>query len=380
METKWLMVLGAACALASTACEKKQEATPDPASEEGSAQASAPPVKETPKGLEDPGNDAGVVEITKAALECEWTSGQPMRACADYVAWRKDPSVRKGKADATFVNLLSDSNPKVRWLGAEGLKSNGKAYRADAQMAEAVLAAAAAEADKNVAHVMGVAVARIDGAKSGTNAAIQELITTHPLTELRAAAIKDYLFMNKEPENYAFVVGLLEGESDGDIRLAALKSIWVGTPRDRIAQTCALWLKSASDADTEVAGQAAYYTAFYRRGGGCASQWGPLLDLLEARAEQGGFASSTMSSALRTMHNQKTASPEQRARALAIAREVVSNPKNDSAARHSALRFIGETDPGAKKFAGKFEDDPEPFVKATAKDILGGMITLKKGK
>ena len=132
--------------------------------------------------------------------------------------------------------------------------------------------------------------------------------------------------------------------------------------------------------DIEVVGQAAYYTAFYRRGGGCSDQWNPLLDTLDAKAKEGVFASSTMSSALRTLHNQSAATPEQRARALEIARTVVTNGKNDAAARHSALRFIGETDPGAKKFAAQFKEDAQPFVKATANDILGGLIVLKKGK
>ncbi len=377
MLTKWWMMFGAAGVLALTACEKKQEATSEPYSE-GSVTKPAPPVKEKPKGLKNPDNDADVIALAEAALGCPWRSGQPAITCAEYKEWRKSPLVRKGAADPTLVNLLEDSEAPIRWLGASALKANGKAFRTDPMLAKRVLAAVDAEKDVTVANVLGAAAARINGGRTSLNADIQKIITSHRLPEMRSAAVKDYLVSNRTSANFDFVIDFIRTHDAQKVRVAALKSTWVGTPDDKYIDVCKAWLEFASDANVELAGQAAYHVGFYRNGGGCSAQWDPLLELLATRAADGGFTSSTMSSALRTLHNQKGASPVQRAKTIEIARAVVSNPKNDSASRHSALRFVGETDPKAKKFAATFKDDPEPFVKSTANDILGGLIKLKK--
>ena len=192
MNTKWTMALLLAGAMTMTACDKKEAATSDsPKTDEGAASKTPPPEVKTPKGIEDPSNDAKVVELAKAALACEWKSGRPDHKCDEAKEWRKADELKKGAADKTLVNFLADPKPEVRWLGATALKSNGKSYREDSAMATAVIAAVNAEKDVSIAPVMGDAVAKIDGEKSGQLAALKSLITDHPLDEVRAAAVGD---------------------------------------------------------------------------------------------------------------------------------------------------------------------------------------------
>ncbi|UQA58351.1 hypothetical protein [Polyangium aurulentum] len=343
-------------------CGKGGEA-PAPA---GSASAAAPAA--AGKGIDAPGNDPAVVALARKALGCKWGPYGLEATCADLRALLEDPALRDSKADATFMNLLEDPSEQVRWLGARALSTRGTAYRADKALAERAVKAAEDEKSKTVGQELGGVVGNIKHAETGLGERIKAMAKTHPLQAVRMSLLSRMLFTNGELL-YDFVKDIAQNDADPMVRKAALSAFWTGTPPNKAADTCAMWLSFIDDKVEDVAGEAAYLTAFYPQGGGCKEQWDPLLDKIEKRAKEGTIKSSQMASALLFLHRQPGASEAQKKRSLVAARALLEKKENSGMARGKALEFIVEKDLDGRKFIEKFREDPDFFVKSRAKDL-----------
>lgn len=327
-------------------------------------------------GLDDPSADKQVADAARAAIACEWSAtGGLKHDCPAHKTWKEASFIKEGAADPTLTTMLADAREQVRWLAAEALSNQGKAFTKNAGLAAKVVAAAQAEKAPLAGASLGRAVAKIDLVATGQQPAAEAMVKTHPVVELRRTLAQHMLWTNRQ--TYDLTLQLARTDAVPAVRKAALGAPWTGTPTGREADSCNLWLEKVDDPADEVNGEAAYLCAFWSRGGGCRSQWDPLLAKIEARARAGTVKSSQMASALSYFHGQKQATAPQKARAVAVAKAIVENRANSGMARGSALRFIGEVDAGAKAYAARFTGDGEFFVKSAAKDVVDGKVKRK---
>lgn len=358
-----IVVAAIASAVAAVGCKAKDEAKAQEAPGAGA-------------GLDDPSVDKVVADAARAAIACEWSAGGGLKYdCPAHKAWKEAPYLKEGAADPSLTTMLGDKREQVRWLAAEALANQGKAYTKNAALAAKVVAAAQAETSSSVAGSIGRAAAKIDLAATGQQAAVETMVRSHALVELRRSLAQHLLWSNKQL--YDLTLQLARTDAVPAVRRAAISAPWTGTPNGRENDSCSLWLEKVDDPADEVHGEAAYLAAFWSRGGGCRTQWDALLGKIEARARGGKVQSSQMASALGYFHGQKLATPAQRQRAVAIAKTIVETTGNSGIARGNALRVIGEVDDGAKAFAQRFVDDKEFFVKSSAKDVVDGKVKRK---
>jgi hypothetical protein len=343
-------------------CKSGSEA-PAPA---GSASAAAPTTAS--KGIDAPGNDAAIVQLARTATGCKWGPYGFESTCAELRALLEAPAVREGKADATFVSFLEDPKEQVRWLGARALSTRGKDYRTDKALAERAVKAAEDEKSKAVGQELGGVVGGIKHAETGLGDRIKAMAKAHPVQTVRMSLLSRMLFTNGELL-YDFVKDIAQNDGDPMVRKAALSAFWTGTPPNKNADTCAMWLAFTDDKVEDVAGEAAYLTAFYPQGGGCKAEWDPLLDRIEKKAKAGTVKSSQTASALQYLHRQTGASEAQKKRALVVARALLDNEANSGMARGKALEFVAEKDPDGRKFIEKFKNASDTYVKTRAKDL-----------
>jgi hypothetical protein len=324
-------------------------------------------------GVDDPANDKAVVALAKEALKCGWQDGSGVKTpCPALDAWNKSELIKGGKADPTLLNFIGDAQKEGRWLGAYGLYNAGSTYRSDPAAAKRLLAAGRAEKDPTVGRKLGDAIAKLDVGKSGSAEDIKKLLAESGLSALRQGIVDGILFNNRsEGGFYDLLTRMARSEKDKTVRKSAAAAFWVGGS-DRHDDTCKLWLELSDDADDDLSGNSAYHASWWSAGGGCIGQWDALLNVIEKRAKAGKVKSSFMTSALGWLQKQGKATDAQKKRALAVAKTIVETATNDRMARGDALRVIGENDPDAKKYAARFESDPEFFVKSAAQRIKEG--------
>lgn len=365
---KTAIVTLSAAVLALSACDKGgREVAPS-----ASASASSAGVEKA-KGLRDPRNDKAIVALARPVLACKWGRYGFDAKCEALKAWKKSDAMKAGAGDATLVRFLEDDDVRVQWIGADGLAHYGLKYRADKAMARKVVDAADKVRAKQFVSLLGKAVGSIDLAKTGLAKRVMKMIESHANPELRRTLAGNTLFRNREvPGLFELLVRLAKSDKDKRVRKAAAAAFWTGTPAGKNEEVCKLWLDLADDPDSDLAGHCAYQCASMSLAGGCAGQWDDLLSLIERKAKAGEVRSSFMASALKYLYRQKNATAAQKNRALAVAKEIVKNVKNDAPSRSAALELVGKKDPGGKAFAAKYDKDEAFFVKNAAKRIKEG--------
>lgn len=359
-----LMIVGAAT-IVSFGCSKSSSEQPAPAA----SASAAPEMKVEAKGIEASTNDAAVVDLAKKALGCKWAAFGLDSKCPELKALIESEAIRDGKGDGTLVNFLEDANEQVRWLGARALTQRGKAFRTDKLLAERIVKAAEVEKTKAVAQELGGVVGGIKHAETGLGERIKTMAKSHEVQQVRTSLLARMLFSNGEAL-YDFVKDIAMNDKDIVVRKAAISAFWTGTPPNKSADTCKMWLGFMDDPAEDVAGEAAYLCAFYPQNGGCTSEWDALLDNIEKRAKAGAIKSTQMASAMSYLHRQPKVSDAQKKRTLKVARIIAENTSNNGMVRGRALEFVADNDPDAKKFLEKLKDDADPFVKGRAKELV----------
>jgi hypothetical protein len=322
------------------------------------------------KGIDAAGNDPAVVALAKKAAGCKWTDYGFDYDCADKKAWEQSELLKEGKADATLVSMLEDSNEGVRWLAVNGLSNNGSKYQTDKALAERVMAVAEGEKAKSVARSVGSVAGRIKMKGVGLVDRGKALFKSPTPKDTRLGFIGSAQFANSD-DFYELTKELAKSDPDTEIRDAAMSAYWTGTPSAKNAEVCALWLELSHDEkNEEFAAHAAYFAAFYPHNSGCKAEWDTMLGDIEKRAKAGTAKSSYWGSALYYLHGQSAASAAQKKRAIAIAKTMAGNKSNSANARVRALELVGEKDPGGKAFVNKFVNDPDSYVKSRAAELV----------
>lgn len=335
--------------------EKKADPTPPPTEKGAKPEAKAEPPA---KGLGNKGNDPAVVALAKAAQACKPDGSRLEWNCDGFKAWRDSKLFEDDKTDATLLNLLEDSDEKVRFLGADRLAKHAVE---DAAAAKRVLAAAQAETSPLVADALGKALGQIDGTKTGIAAEVNKLVSSHKLPELRVGLITTGA---SNPAVFDAILAVANESTDEKMRLAAEISFYNNTPSGKEADVCKMWLANVDHANAEVAGEAA---AVCGRVSSCKANWEALLNKIEAKTKKGAVNNQQLAAALSWMHDGSESTAKQKARTLKLAKAIASNPKNDAFARSRTLEFLGPLD---KAFVKKFAKDKEPMVKAAAERAL----------
>lgn len=332
--------------------------------------AAGPAPAGTGKGLAASGNDPALLALAKKVLECGWTQENGVEYdCAAREAWEGSEILEKGAPDATLVNFLEDSRWEVRWLGATSLSHASVGYREDKSLAERVLAAAETEKVDSVLRHLARAVGAIRLGKVGLAERAKAFGRSPTAKAVRVAFLSQVQFANSELF-YPYTVDLAKTDPDNEIRDAAMSSFWTGTPSDKTAEVCQLWLDLSHDKNEDLAAHAGYFASYFPFDEGCKAQWDTLLGDVEKRAKAGTAKSTYWATALSNLYDQKAASPAQKKKAIATAKSMAENKANDGSARSRALDVVAEKDAGGKAFVKKFAKDSDPMVKAHAETLL----------
>jgi hypothetical protein len=351
-----------------TACSSKDKPA-DPEPTKGSDTAPVPKADPPPanSGLAAKDNDPAVVALAKAAITCKVDDKQLDWSCPGFKAWRDSDLLKDGKADMTLVNLLEDGDEKVRFLGADKLPDSRSGYGEDPAAAKRVLAAAQRETSALVAERLGKTLGNVNLEKTGITAEVTKLIAEHELVDLRVGLIGTGQHANSRAL-FDAVFAQAKTATDDKIRLRAVTAFWVGTPSDKQAEVCQMWLDTADHANVEIAGEAAYMCGLQSN---CKAHWDGLLDKLDGKTKAGKVGHTQMASALEWLHNQKEATAPQKQRAIAIARAVAENAKNAASARARAIDFLAKkAKDDSKTLFAKLQADTDASVKAAAERAL----------
>ena len=320
-------------------------------------------------GIGNPDNDSAVVKAAREALACEWEKTTFSSKCEAFQSWRKNDGIKKGAADITLVNFLEDKDTKIQWLGAEAIARAGETYKKDAVLAAKILDATDRATEAYLVDKLTDAAAQINLQSTSLGPRVMAMLETHSNLAVRQGMVGSRnLSLNRDFAGlFDLYVKLARTDKDPKVRSNAAAAFWVGTPKGKKDEVCKLWLELANDADESVASDAAYNCAHFSSDGGCSGQWEELLTLIEQKAKAGAV-SFKAAGALEYVHNQKTASPALKTRALAIAKTTVANTDNNDSARLIAIRFVIKSDPAGKAFAKTYENDKSTNIKKVAAD------------
>ena len=316
------------------------------------------------KGLDAKDNDAQIIAAARNALACKFADDDGFDGdCDGFKAWGElDAPFQGGKNDATVVNMLEDTDKKVRLLAAMQLEEHGERYKTDAALAGRVLAAGEAEKLEVVSVPLGGAIGEMDLAATKLFDRIASLGKKHPQAEMRGRITARLLDNNpSSDEAYRFTLEMLSDDSP-DVRAAAVESLPRGAA-SRANDTCAkLADVMTKDADGGVAAHAARHLAKMRA---CSGLYDTLLDTVDQR-EKADKVHWFYSWALWSMCEDPAASSAQRARATLLGKRIAEDKKETSSARLESLDVIVRCDSSGawRGYLARFKGDKELGTKA----------------
>lgn len=363
-------LFGALLALTFSCAEKKPEAPPKAPAAEHAAKP-APPAEK--RGLEAPGNDAEVVALARAALECKRDRDDPIDyQCEGYQKFRDAPKL--ASADATLLNFIEDADERVRWLGARALPdgfamSPKPAYVEQPEAAARLVRAFAKEPSLEVAKMIGSKVGRIDVEKTAQLPAIAEVVKERKHPQAVRAILSFLLFTNSQSRAaFDFMLGLTRDPDDG-IRQEATGAFWAGGSLSR-AETCKMWEARLADQDSDIAGASAQHIGWYHQE--CAPSYVAMLEAIEGRiAAKTIDDKSSFATGLDRMCEHEWTGAPQKKQAAVLAKKLAADKTAHSFLRREALSAVHACDrAGGKAFVAKFTHDKESWVADRAKELL----------
>jgi hypothetical protein len=330
---------------------------------EGAAAASASASADKPVAAE-------VDALARAVLGCKAFGATFDASCPAMKAWSdaKDP-FSEGRADAALVAMLGHPDEKLRYLGAYKLNQQGKAFKTDPKLAEAVVAAAEREKSNFCGYELGASVGHVLVGETRTFDRVGAMVRKHPVPDLRRGIVANLLFYNQDYDP-AFEL-VRETVKDGDKAVAqqALGAFWTGSTR-RGEQTCPIYAENLENPNEDLASEANNYLAWF---GQCSSRYDDLLASLEKRVKAGRVGSSSYLTAARHVCEDTKSSDKQKKRAAEIGRAVAGKGDFQPWIRVTALDTVMKCDPGSggSAFVAKLKSDPEKAVADKATELLG---------
>jgi hypothetical protein len=317
-----------------------------------------------------PAVDPKISALAHAVLPCKAYDSSFDSDCPAMKAWRdaKD-DFAEGKADASLVAMLGDTDDKIRYLGADKLNQYGKAFKNDKALAGAVVTAAEKEKSKFAGYELGRTVGNILVRETGTFDRVKAMVQKHEVPDLRRGILANLLFNNQDYDPVYNLTRDTTKDADANVAQVALGAFWVGGQRKAEA-TCQIYFDNLSNSRDPMAEEAANNLAWY---GHCSSKYDGLLDSLEKRAKANTITSLMYASSARHLCEDTKATDKQRKRALEFGRDISQKKEIKGWIRASALETVMKCDPGngGRSFVGKFKKDPEKSVADKANELLG---------
>jgi hypothetical protein len=310
----------------------------------GCSKPKAPPVK----GLGNADNDPAIVALATKVEVCEWLTGMGTldAACPEWKAWqdaktwRSDGGLGGATADATIVNLLEDSDIKVRALASERIWAHGNDLRKDPALVKRVLAAAAGETEamgsqsNGLGMQLGASAARLASplAQTGLWPQLKSTLENAASPRVVAGALEDILDVNdnaRMPEVWGWVKARTT-DPNHDVASHALNAftrIQPPTP-----DTCKLFTERLHD--DFVGGQAASAVVSY-----CPASIDAALAASEGRMKTDKHTAGPFywTNAMSNVLRDAKASPAQKDLASAALRTLVLDTQSASGDRSWAL-------------------------------------------
>ena len=313
-------------------------------------------------------NDAAIVAAAKKAMACTWKGDSTSfdTDCADWKAWTATNDIyTTAGADATFLNMLEDSDVKVRLLACEHLGyDSDRKWVTDAASSSRVIAAAAAETQPHYeVDALGKAVARVQYSKTGNWAAAKKALEATALKTMERNALDWLLDFN---ETNADVWDWVKSKTKDTDKSTAEGAVYgfVGLSTRR-AEACKVWADLL--ADDRVGGDCASDICSQQE---CTAFFDPVLDATEGRAKSGSAPDSDWPGAMSNLGRNIKATDAQKKRAESILTELATNTHIEDYVRASAIRDMYEVDHAkGKAFAARFLHDKDSSVASAAKDV-----------
>jgi hypothetical protein len=322
------------------------------------------------KGLADTANDPKIAKAFKDVLDCPWSADDDWFAseCPALVAFGENEALLGEDVDQgvlTLLNLLDDSDEKVRFLALDKMPSSAAAYN-DKALASRILAQAERETTERCASGFGALVGKIDLKSTGLIAPVKRLVETHAKPKLRKSILGGILYSNADNRDAMDLVLAGLKSDDKDIRYTSVLNLSKGE-KSFAADICPAFVKMLDDPSPDVVGLSAQNLGYV---GKCTGQIDTLLAFATKRAAAGGEKLFLIANALGNLCENASVSDAQKKEAAKIARAFASG-KNDSSVRSSAFYGVTSCDPaGAEAFLKGFLKNPDENVKKSAQERL----------
>jgi hypothetical protein len=353
----------AVLALLALACKKPNKDKDAPAGSGSAATAGGV------KGLAAAGNDAGIVAAAKTALACTWKSDSLSfdSDCAGWKAWTQSSDVyNTATSDTTFVNMLEDSDVKVRLLACYHLGYDSeRKFTTNADLAKRIVAAAGAETQSHsYIDALAKAIAKIQHAKTGTWAQTKAVLDSTSIKSLDRWAL-DFLLDYNETDQQIWDY-VKSRTKDPDKSIAEWAVYGFGSLSTRKDDACKVFVELLPD--DRVGGDAC--SAIGLQSNDCASYVDTALQAADARTKAGNIADSDWATGLERIAQNVKTSDAQKKKAVAILDEIAANAHIDGWMRANAIRDVYEVDKmKGKLLAAKYLRDKDSTVASAAKDV-----------
>jgi hypothetical protein len=310
---------------------------------------------------------AEIDALARGVLGCKALGATFDPGCPGMRAWNdaREPFA-EGKADGALVAMLGDPDDKMRYLGAYKLDQQGRAFKTDPRLAEAVVAAAEKEKSSFCGYELGAAVGHILVGETRTFDRVKAMVQKHAVAELRRGIVANLLFNNPDYDPAFDLVR--EAVKDGDKAVAeqALAAFWTGSTR-RGEATCKIYAENMENPNEELAAEANNYLAWFKQ---CSARYDDLCDSLEKRVKAGRVGSSSYLKAARHVCEDDKASDKQKKRAAEIGRTVAKGAFQPWV-RVTALDTVMKCDPGGgRAFVASLKGDREKAVADKAGELV----------
>lgn len=357
-------------ALAAVGCSKKESGTKETFVTAATA---------SNKGLGDPKNKPEAVAAVRKVLDAcaaKWDAKDGFDGCSDPMRDFRDEKLED--ADATFLSLLDDDDPKVRWMGVTGLSSKGYEYRRDKALAARLLDHLEKEKAPSILDAELAYLASETYESSGTWDRLRALGLS-PSASLDTKAVLAGWW--RGGDRAWPIVAALAASPDKKQVHAAAQGFALHFEK-HANEACAFWLAHFDDDDKDVRRASVGHltggwsgntthdsegTWYVTGGGGGPSKGGDAacsqkdidaaLAIIERRAAANTIDDSNYVYGLEAIAVHKKATAREKKSAVSLLRKIVET--KGAAQRSFALRKLVDVDPKEKSYAAKFAKDPD---------------------
>ncbi len=317
-----------------------------------------------PKGVAAADNNKALVEIAQSNKGCKIDPHYPSNNCNDVVK-KFEGAFDKTKDAVTVVNLAEEPTVEIRYVAVRALDDGSLLQTAAYRPFQGRLAtAAAAETDPAIGALWGGILDNGDFKDAAYADAVENIIKTHELPQLRAALAKG-LMVADGARFFPILTTLYASATDAAVKDGIIMAMY-GSHYD--ASKVCPWALEVFQKETDgtLAGDAGYVLSW--SSGMCKDYYDQYID---AYANWVASNKPDFQFVLKTVYMARAqgASDAQKAKFLDAAKKVVENTAVSGMARSNMLETIGKYAKDGKAFAKKFVNDKDSFVSKAAKAV-----------